>query len=638
MSESPGSLSRFWRELKRRKVIKAAAMYAATAYIIIEPSDIILPRLGLPDWTVTFLIILLIIGFPITLILSWIFDVTPDGVQKTERVDESATQAQSSDKKRRKLKASDLLITVLFVMVCILAYPRLFQRNQLDDIRDEKGMISVAVMPFENLTGDSLFNTWQGGLQNLMISELSNSAELQVRQYMTMSTILGQKKPINQASLSPTLAREVALNLETRTFIQGKIMKAGEKIRINAQLINSETEDIYKTYQVDGSAESDFFSLADSLAGLIRNFLEIKKLAEGFNSLQVSQRAITHDAEAFRYYIRSYDTFEKQDIPGTIEWLTKAIEADPDFIDAYVFLSFTYVASFQSQQSEEWCKRAYEKRDQAPLRGQLYLDHLHAYLYETPHEEIHYCRQLLEIDEMNTTYWLLLGDAYNKLEQYKEAITAFEKVLEINEKWGTRMRIPHLFYWMGQALYELGDYKGAKKIFDLGSSTYPGDPMMWRYQLINSLLSGDMALEEESIDRYRTISASQGQDEATILGGISGGYYFAGKYDQAEYYARQALELAPEAPYRLYHLARVLVRGEIDVEKGIELVEKAIESIPDYYGFYYIRGLGLYNQRRFEEALEVLQKAWEIRGPYDPDLMRDIRAVEEALEQQASDS
>ena len=72
--------SQFWQELKRRKVIKANAMYAATAFIIMEAADIMLPRLGLPDWTVTLVIVLLIVGFPISIILSWIFDVTPEEV------------------------------------------------------------------------------------------------------------------------------------------------------------------------------------------------------------------------------------------------------------------------------------------------------------------------------------------------------------------------------------------------------------------------------------------------------------------------------------------------------------------------------------------------------------------------------
>ena len=82
MPQPINKLSQFWQELKRRRVIKVIAMYAATAFIIMEAGEIMLPRLGLPDWTVTFVIILLIVGFPIAVILSWIFDVTPEGLKK----------------------------------------------------------------------------------------------------------------------------------------------------------------------------------------------------------------------------------------------------------------------------------------------------------------------------------------------------------------------------------------------------------------------------------------------------------------------------------------------------------------------------------------------------------------------------
>ena len=74
-------MAQFWQELKRRKVVRVITVYAATAYIIIEAGDIILPRLGLPDW-----IILLIIGLPISIILSWIFNITPEGIRKTEPI------------------------------------------------------------------------------------------------------------------------------------------------------------------------------------------------------------------------------------------------------------------------------------------------------------------------------------------------------------------------------------------------------------------------------------------------------------------------------------------------------------------------------------------------------------------------
>lgn len=233
-------------------------MYAATAFIVIEASDIILPRLGLPDWTVTFLIILLITGFPITLIFSWIFDVTPQGVQKTESMDEYPETTKASNDKKRKLKISDLVIILLLVAVCILAYPKLFSNDAFEDLRDEKGRISVAVMPFENLTGDSLYNVWQGMFQNLLISTLSNSVELHVRQYQTMSNILSQKKEVNQASVSPSLAREVALDLETKTYILGKILKAGNLFRINVQLLNVETDEIYKTFRLNAPLKQIF--------------------------------------------------------------------------------------------------------------------------------------------------------------------------------------------------------------------------------------------------------------------------------------------------------------------------------------------------------------------------------------------
>ncbi len=101
-------VTEFWQERKRRKVIKANAMYAATAFIIMEAADIMLPRLGLPDWSVTLVIVLLIVGFPVSIILSWVFDVTAEGITKTESFEEGAKQPPPQTQKKRKLKGSDV--------------------------------------------------------------------------------------------------------------------------------------------------------------------------------------------------------------------------------------------------------------------------------------------------------------------------------------------------------------------------------------------------------------------------------------------------------------------------------------------------------------------------------------------------
>ncbi len=180
----------FWKELKRRGVPKVLAMYAATAFIIMEAGDIMLPRLGLPDWTVTLVIILLILGLPVALVLSWIFDITPHGVVKTEPLEKVVQDKEAEVTHRRKLRVSDGIIGVLLIVVAVLVYPKIFQAGNSNLPRAMKGKISIAVMPFKNMTGDSIYNLWQGGLQNLVITALSNSEELSVRQFLTMNSLI----------------------------------------------------------------------------------------------------------------------------------------------------------------------------------------------------------------------------------------------------------------------------------------------------------------------------------------------------------------------------------------------------------------------------------------------------------------
>ena len=198
-------------------------------------------------------------------VISWIFDITPDGISKTESLEEVAEQDIAPIPGKRKLKVSDVIIFVLIVAVFILLYPKIFRNDKFKDIRDEDDRISISVMPFGNLSGDTLYNVWQGGFQNLLITTLSNSSELSVRQYQTVYSILEDKKDENYSSLTPSLARELASKLDTRTFIIGNILKAGNKIRINAQLVNAETEEIYRSYEVDGDSEDQIFMIADSL-------------------------------------------------------------------------------------------------------------------------------------------------------------------------------------------------------------------------------------------------------------------------------------------------------------------------------------------------------------------------------------
>ena len=99
----------------------------------------------------------------------------------------------------------------------------------------------------------------------------------------------------------------------------------------------------------------------------------------------------------------------------------------------------------------------------------------------------------------------------------------------------------------------------------------------------------------------------------------------------AEHYCRQGLALDPNNPRRMYSLAKVLIKGDINPEEGMELAEKAVKLESGFYGSLHMYGMGLFKQGKYKKALEILNQAWEARGIYDLDLMRDIQEVEKNL-------
>ena len=635
MPDSPNKLIQFWQELKRRKVIKVMAMYAATAFIIMEAGDIMLPRLGLPDWTVTFIIVLLIAGFPITIILSWIFDVTQEGVRKTEPVQLAKKKETTPLPLKRGLKISDGVIALLIVVVCILIYPKIFKRDKFERIRDPDGKISIAVMPFENLSGDTLYNVWQGGFQNLLITTLSNSKELSVRQYQTMYAILESERNISYASITPSVASEVAIKLETKTFILGNILKAGNKIRVNAQLVDAETEEIYKTYEVDLNSEDDIFAMADSLSGLIRNYLEIRKLIEEYDSPAIYGTFNTNSSEAFQYFIHGWNTFMDLDQQAATEWFSKAIETDSGFISAYVPLLFTYLSTGNDELAKNLCNMAYKNRDELPLKGQLTLDYLHAYIFETPNDQIKYLKQILEIDELNSTYWKLLGKAYSKMYQYNDATIYYEKALEIHKKWGTNFRNPFIYHWLGHAYHKINEHKKEKEVYELGLSIFPDHPRIIQHQAICALSQGDTDEAEILITKYKSIRKNKNLwPESRILSSVGYIYSEANLFDEAEISYRQGLTLDPGNPSRMYDLAWFLIDHDINLDEGLDLIQNALELRPDNWYYLDTKGWGLYKQGKVEEALKILNDSWNLRPSYRHRGYQHIQEVKKALSSQ----
>ena len=129
MSESPNKFIKFWLELKRRKVFGVVTTYAATAYIIIEVINNLALPLNLPAWVATLVLVILLIGLPIVIIIAWIFDFTPKGIEKTEPLEESKSKEIIIKPVKSKLRASYVLNAILLIAVIVLAYPKFFKRE-----------------------------------------------------------------------------------------------------------------------------------------------------------------------------------------------------------------------------------------------------------------------------------------------------------------------------------------------------------------------------------------------------------------------------------------------------------------------------------------------------------------------------
>ena len=632
MPEYPNRLSQFLQELKRRKVIKVVAMYAATAFIIIEAADIVLPRLGLPDWTVTFLIVLIIVGFPLTVILSWIFDVTPEGIRKTESIEEISIQEPEPSpqtKGRRKLRISDGIIAALFVAVCVLLYPKIFRADKFKEIRDEDGRISVAVMPFQNMTNDTLLDIWQAGIQNELITGLSNSEELSVRQFETTLDILQGKEITNYATLSPSIAGDLSRKLNASTFVNGTIKTAGNKIRINTQLVDSQTEEIYKTYQVDGDSETVILLLTDSLTGMIKNFLQIRVLEKSVKPDM--QNISAKSAEAYRHFILGMESEYAGDNRSAIGYFKKAIEADHSFISAYIGLIRTSFNQELYKEGKKWLNIAMDYYDDLPILLQFKLDDYVATIKKDLQEAIRVKKQIVELEPNSRRDWHSLGWAYDELHQYQNAIEAYEKALEIDRQWGGGWKWPFPYMQLGRDYHRIGNHKKENEIYAMGLEANPDSWIIYYNMGICALSQGDSSKLKSYFDKTVELVKETGATDIQIINGIAQFYEEAMVFDKAEEYYRQALKMEPKNIGNMQELAWLLIDKEIDVDEGMELIEPVLDQSPDEPRAVETWGWGLYKQGKLEESLEFLKRSWDLLPTYDHDNYLRIQKVEQAL-------
>jgi len=531
--------------------------------------------------------------------------------RKEERKEVHVTPANSS---KQKLLTGGIVLAVLLVIAAVFAYPKIFKRDILEKLRSSGERISVAVMPFQNMTNDTTWNIWQNGIQINMITYLSNNPdELQVRQAESVTDLLQGNGLINYASISPSLASKISQKLDADVFIHGSISQAGFTIRINAQLINSKTEEVFRSFQIEGPGSEDkIFYLIDSLSFMVKNFLLLDKLEKEV-TIDYHKFATTNSPEAYRYYIKGEKAFKRSDFNTAINWYLQTIAIDSNFTDAFIMLSSAYQFQGMYDQAKKWALRLYKKREILPMYQKVYASWGYAHNFETLYEEIKYLEQLGELDDQIPFTYYLIGGNYRKLQQYDKAIPYFEKALEIYRKWDLKPWWIRYYTDLGRVYHKNGQYKREEKLYKKAAKDFPDDPDLVYRQAVWSLTVGEEGDANRYLEKYKSISKDNSLPETVITGDLANIYWEAGLLDQAEEYFLNALSSEPESPERMNNLSWFLIDTDRNINEGLDLVNRALESDPDNYSFLDCKGWGLYKQGKYEEALGILQKSWDIR-------------------------
>jgi TolB-like protein/Tfp pilus assembly protein PilF len=329
----------FFAELKRRNVYKVAVAYAIVGWLLVQIATQVFPFLEIPNWVVRLVIVLVAIGFPIALVIAWAFEATPEGIKRTEDVDLPPERRPKSHAWIYIAVAGAILSVGLFVLgryTASRAGPA--GGEQAPAAADSAPAKSIAILPFENLTDEKANAYFAEGVQNEILTKLAAVRDLKV--ISRTSTAKYQSKPDN--------LRTVANELGVSTILEGAVQRAGDKVRVNVQLIDARTDSHLwaKTYDRDFK---DVFAVESEVAQEITDTLQAKLSPSESHALA---SVPTQDPQAYDLFLQGeYQLRAAESVPlaetyaRAEEFYRQAIARDPKFAQAYAALAYCSLSS-----------------------------------------------------------------------------------------------------------------------------------------------------------------------------------------------------------------------------------------------------------------------------------------------------
>jgi adenylate cyclase len=504
-------------------------LYAIAGWIVIEVSATVLPGLNLPEWTTTMVILLVALGFIPAVGLAWAFDIGPQGIERTLSSDQESPAIAPAQSPANVPDGATTVAAPAAATPAQEPAPAPIPAAPADDRR------SIAVLPFVNMSGDPENEYFSDGIAEEILNLLVKLPQLRVASRTSSFVFKGEKVNIP----------EVAAKLGVTTLLEGSVRRAGDRVRITAQLIEVGTDSHLWSETYDREMR-DVFAIQDDIARSIVAALEVTLTPRDRRALQY---VATSDAKAYDYYLRGrqfFYEFTRRKFHNAILMFRKAIEQDPNFALAYAGMADAYSLLYQWADSSE---ENVGKANEASIKA-------------------------ITLDPDSAEANAARGTALAISGKHEEAERAFENAILLNPS------LYEAYYFYGRDTLSQGKFEKAARLFNDACRVNPED---YQAPSFLSMAYAELGRENERMEAARkTVENAEKHvdlhpDDGRALAFGAYALVELGQTERARDWARRALEADTNEPAIIYNVACMYAQlGELD--EAIDLLDRAISQ------------------------------------------------------------
>ena len=555
-------IDNFFAELRRRNVYKVAVAYIVAGWAFSQGIAQVFPVFEVPNWLIRSVVLLIIIGLPIALVLAWTFEITPQGIKRTETAD-----AMPGSARPKKYVWIHVVVIGVAISIGLFFLGRYTARNTASAARTEAATLpqkSIAVLPFESLSEDKNNAYFAEGVQDEILTRLAKVADLKVI----------SRSSTQRFKSAPSDLREIARQLGVMHIVEGSVQKANDQVRVNVQLVNA-MNDTHLWAEIYDRKLTDIFAVESEIAKAIADTLQAKLTGSEQRALAARP---TDDSEAYQLYLQGRFFWNKRTTEGirkSIDYFNQAITKDPNYALAYAALGQSYVIlpAYDGgapkdcfPQGEIFAKKALalDPGSSEALAVIASAKALYQFDFEGAYRDYEKGVQLHPNDA--TTHHWFANDVLANLGDYERELAEMRRALELDPLSSIlHNNTGNAFVHNGRFDEAIAEYR---KAVELDSTFYLA---LWNHGLLLEL-QGKIP---EAIAQYEKAGAIT--NDPTPLGMLGHIYGTTGRKDEARKILEKLKKMRAERYIAAYPLA-IVALGLEEKEEALKWLDQAYQD------------------------------------------------------------